>query len=42
MTDHRTAGVGIKALKALDHRALVCVDMATVSVKVDALFKAFD
>lgn len=42
MTDHRAAGVGVKALKALDRRALVRVDMATLSVKLDALFKAFD
>ena len=36
MTDNRAAGTVVKALKALDHRALVRVDMATFTVEIEA------
>lgn len=35
MTSHRSAGAVTKAVKAVDHRALVRVDMATFTIEIE-------
>jgi len=35
MTTNRCAGAVVKALKAIDHRAIVRVDMATFTVEIE-------
>jgi copper chaperone len=35
MTSHRAAGVVTKAVKEVDHRAMVRVDMATFTVEIE-------
>jgi copper chaperone len=35
MTSNRSAGVVVKAVKAVDHAALVRVDMATFTIEIE-------